>query len=108
MPAYSHKEVIGFDISVYEALAVNVFYTANHLVRQHKNRFNCEPSGAEIEKVFQGRTQKVHNQHVVFAFLAIPSETKGESISHLKSTKSQQHFLLPIKYSYSPRLGLKP
>lgn len=48
----AHEEVVGFDISVDEALGVDVLYAADHLVRKHQDCFCCEASRAEVEEVF--------------------------------------------------------
>lgn len=49
VPSNPHKEIIWFDVTMDERFAMNVFNTTDHLIGQHKNRLNCESSGAKIE-----------------------------------------------------------
>ncbi len=72
----AHQEVVGLDVPMDEVLVVDVFDASDHLVSQHQHRLHGESSGAEVEEVFQRGTKKVHHQHVVVAFGAVPSEKK--------------------------------
>ena len=73
MSANSHKEVVGFDVSVDEVLVMNEFNATYHLVGQHQHRFHGEPSGAEIEQILQGGTQQIHDQDIVVPFWTVPA-----------------------------------
>jgi hypothetical protein len=44
MPSNAHQEVVRLDISMDETLAVNVLYTTDHLISQHKDRLNSKPT----------------------------------------------------------------
>lgn len=74
MSADAHQEIVGLDVPVYERLAVDVLYTADHLISEHQYGFYRETARAKVEQVLQRRTQQIHNQHVVFLLLAIISE----------------------------------
>lgn len=70
--ADAHEKVIGLDVAMNEGLAVDIFDSADHLVRQHQDRFDREAARTEVEQVLERRPQEVHDEHVVVAFLAVP------------------------------------
>lgn len=78
VPADTHQEVIRLNISVDERLAVDVFDSADHLIGQHENGFDGEASRAEIEEVLERGTQQVHDENVMFLFLAIIPEKRKD------------------------------
>lgn len=47
----SYQEVVGFNVSVQEAIHMNILYTLQHLDRQHQHRFVGELASTVLEKV---------------------------------------------------------
>jgi len=66
----ANEEVVGFDIAVNEILLVNGLNTRKHLLGNHDNRLNGEPSATVIEKILKGRTEQVDHENVVETLLA--------------------------------------
>ena len=76
MSSNAHQEVVWLDISMDKTFAVNVFYTANHLISQHKDCLNSKPPRTEVEQIFEWWAQQIHDQDIVFSLQAVPSEWK--------------------------------
>ena len=48
------EEIVGLDVTVQEVAGMDKLNTLEHLIGQHKHRFEAELSLAIIEKIFQG------------------------------------------------------
>ena len=59
-----HEEIVGLDISVDEAFAVNVLYPGDELVGEEQHRFQTESSRAKVEQVLQTWPEQLHDHHV--------------------------------------------
>lgn len=57
---------------------VDVLDTGYKLVGEEQNRFQCELSIAEVEKIFQAGTQQVHDHGIVATFRTKPTH-KGNA-----------------------------
>lgn len=53
----SHQKIVWLNISMDEVLVVNKLNATNHLICEHEDRLHCESPRAEIEKVFEARSQ---------------------------------------------------
>lgn len=73
----AHEEVVGLDVSVDEVFVVNKLDAAYHLVGKHQHRLHGEPSGAKVKEIFEGGTQKVHDEDVVVALGAVPPDVRN-------------------------------
>jgi len=61
----SNEEVIGFDVTVDEALLMDEFDALEKLVCDHQDSLNRELSTTKLEKIFETRTKKIHNKNVI-------------------------------------------
>ena len=59
-----------------EVLGVYVLYPRDKLVCEEQDRFQAEPSRAEVEEVLEAWSQEVHHQHVVVAFNTKPPDVR--------------------------------
>jgi len=63
-----------------EVALVHVLQTGNHLISEHADSLEGELARAELEQVFKGVAQQLHNQRFVVAFNAKPvdvGDTRG-------------------------------
>jgi len=74
VPTNSHHKVVRLDVAMDEVFAVHVLDAADHLVGQHQHRLHRKTAGAEIEEVLKTRTEQLHNEYVVVANLAKPTD----------------------------------
>ena len=72
--ADTHEEVVGLDVTVDEALGVDVLDAADELVGQQEDGLEGEFAVAEVEEVLEGRSEQVENHGVVVALGAEPSD----------------------------------
>ena len=70
--AVAYQEVIGFHVPVNEVIIVQEFESLDHLVSDHERRLNCEFTLAEVERVFETRTEQVHDHRIVVALYPKP------------------------------------
>ena len=68
---HTHQEVLGFDVSMDDTLGMHIFQTMNELVGEDQHGFERELATAEVEQVFQTRSQKIKHHRVIFAFRLI-------------------------------------
>ena len=68
-----HQEVVRLDITVYEALGMDVLNTADELIGEQEDGLEGELAVAEVEEVFEGRAEQVEHHGVVVALGAEPS-----------------------------------
>jgi len=52
-----------------------------NLISKHEDCFHCESSVAEVEKVFEWWTKKVHDKYIVVLLLSIPPDAVGHTNS---------------------------
>lgn len=74
----AHEEVVGLDITVDEALGVDVLDTADQLVGQQEDGLEGEFAVAEVEEILEGRSEEVEDHGVVVTLGAEPSN-KGNA-----------------------------
>ena len=72
--ADAHEEVVGLDITVDEALGVDVLDAADQLVGQQEDGLEGEFAVAEVEQVLEGGSEQVENHGVVVTLGAEPSD----------------------------------
>jgi hypothetical protein len=83
--ADAHEEVVGLDVTVDEALGVDVLDAADQLVGQQQDGLEGEFAVAEVEEVLEGGSEQVENHGVVVALGAEPpdegnADTAGERL----------------------------
>lgn len=76
--ANAHQEVIGLDISVDEALCVDVLDSGDELVGEEEDGLEGELAVAKVEQVFQGGAEKVNDHGIVVALGSEPAD-KGNA-----------------------------
>lgn len=79
----THQEVVGLDISVNEALGVDIFDTRDELIGEQEDSFQGELAVAEVEKVLQAGTKKI-NYHGIVVTLGSEPTDKGNANSARK------------------------
>ena len=60
----ANQEVIRLDVSVDDALFVDLLDTADQLDSDHEDSLEIEVALARLEQVFERRSQQVHHHHV--------------------------------------------
>ena len=60
----ANQEVIRLDVSVDDALFVDLLDTADQLDSDHQDSLEIEVALARLEQVFERRSQQVHHHHV--------------------------------------------
>jgi hypothetical protein len=75
--ADAHEEVVRLDITVDEALGVNVLNTADELVGEQEDSLEGEFAVAEVEEILEGRAEKVKDHGVVVTLGAKPSDERN-------------------------------
>ena len=68
---HTHQEILRLDVSMDDALGMDIFETVKELVDEHQHSLERELATAEVEKVFQTRPQKIKHHRVIFAFRLI-------------------------------------
>jgi len=76
--ADAHEEVVGLDVTVNEALGVDVLDAADELVGEQEDGLEGEFAVAEVEEILEGRSEQVEHHGVVVTFGAEPSD-KGNA-----------------------------
>ena len=71
MLPHPYQEVFGFDISIDNALGVDIFETTDKLVGEYQYGLERELAAAAVEKVFQTRAQEINHYRVIFIFRLI-------------------------------------
>ena len=71
--ANAHEEVVRLDITVDEALGVDVLDAGDKLVGQQEDGLEGEFAVAEVEEIFEGGAEQVEDHGVVVALGAEPS-----------------------------------
>jgi len=72
--ASAHQEVVGLDIAMEEVLGVDVFNTGDHLVSKHEGSLEGELAAAEVEEIFERRSEEINDHDVVVTFNTIPPD----------------------------------
>lgn len=72
--ANPHQEIVRLDVTVDEALGVDVLDTRDELIGEQQHGLEGEFAVAEVEEVFQGRAEQVQDHGVVVAFCAEPAD----------------------------------
>ena len=83
--ANAHQEVVWLDVTVDEALRVDVLDAGNELVGEEEDGLERELAVAEVEEVFERWAEQVEHHSVVVTFRAEPSyerdaNTAGEGL----------------------------
>lgn len=63
--AEADQEVVRFYVPVEETLLMDVFNSLQHLNAYHQGGLECELAPTVLEQMLKGRSQQVHDQHVV-------------------------------------------
>ncbi len=71
MLPHTHQEILRLDVSMDDTLGMNVFKTVKELVDEHQYGLQRELAAAEVEKIFQTRSQKIKHHHVILRFSLI-------------------------------------
>lgn len=66
----TNEEVVWLDVTIDEMFFVDCLYPRKHLLRNHHNRLDGEPSAAMIKKVFKRGTEEIDNEDVVETLLS--------------------------------------
>lgn len=72
--ADTHEEVVGLDVTVDEALSVNVLDAADQLVGEQEDGLEGEFAVAEVEEILEGGAEEVENHGVVVTLGAEPPD----------------------------------
>jgi len=72
--ADAHEEVVGLDVTVDEALGVNVLDAADELVGEQEDGLEGEFTVAEVEEILEGGAEQVENHGVVVTLGAEPPD----------------------------------
>ena len=88
-----------------------------NLISKHEDCFHCESSVAEVEKVFEWWTKKVHDKYIVVLLLSIPPDAVGhtkqqqqhQSIAHLNEVSHTTHSAKKVKVAHTrlPSVGFR-
>jgi hypothetical protein len=76
--ADAHEEVVRLDITVDEGLGMDVLNAGDQLVGKEKDGLQGELSVAEVEEVFQGRSEEVEDHSIVITLGTEPAD-KGDA-----------------------------
>lgn len=76
----AHQEVVGFDIAVDEGFGMDVLNPGNELICKKQDSLQGEFAVAEVEEIFQTRSQKVEYHSIVVTFCSKPAN-KGNADS---------------------------
>lgn len=79
--ANAHQEVVWLDITVDEALCVDVLDSADELVCQKKDGLQGEFSVAEVEEIFKRWTKQIEDHGVVVTFCTKPTHERDADAS---------------------------
>jgi len=71
MLLHTHQEVLRLNISMDDALGMDILQTIDELLGEHKHGFKRELTAAEVKKVFQTRAQKFKHHHVILRLVLI-------------------------------------
>ena len=71
--ANAHQEVVGLDVTVDEALGVDVLDTRDELVGKEKHGLKRELAVAEVEEVLERWTEQIEHHGIVVTLCAEPS-----------------------------------
>jgi hypothetical protein len=66
----AYQKVVWLDVAIDQRFVVDRLHASNHLFCGHTNGLDAELAAAEIEEVFQVRTQEVDDENVVEALLS--------------------------------------
>jgi hypothetical protein len=72
--ADTHEEVVGLDVTVDEALGVDVLDAADQLVGEQEDGLEGEFAVAEVEEILEGGAEEVEDHGVVVALGAEPPD----------------------------------
>jgi hypothetical protein len=75
--ADAHEEVVGLDVTVDEALGVDVLDAADELVGEQENGLEGEFAVAEVEEILEGGAEEVEDHGVVVTLGAEPSDERN-------------------------------
>jgi hypothetical protein len=75
--ADAHEEVVGLDVTVNEALGVNVLDAADELVGEQEDGLEGEFAVAEVEEILERGAEKVEDHGVVVTLGAEPSDERN-------------------------------
>lgn len=75
----ANEEIIRLHVSMNEVIVVQELKSLDHLVSNHKSSFYCEFALAEVEGVFQTRTEQVHDHGVIVALDTKPMDSRDSS-----------------------------
>ena len=68
---HTHQEILRLDVSMNDALGMDIFETVKELVDEHQHSLEREFATAEVEKVFQTRPQKIKHHSIVLTLRLI-------------------------------------
>ena len=75
--ADAHEEVVGLDVTVDEALGVDVLDAADELVGEQEDGLEGEFAVAEVEEILEGGAEEVEDHGVVVTLGAEPSDERN-------------------------------
>jgi hypothetical protein len=75
--ADAHEEVVGLDVTVDEALGVDVLDAADELVGEQEDGLEGEFAVAEVEEILKGGAEEVEDHGVVVTLGAEPSDERN-------------------------------
>ena len=75
--ADTHEEVVGLDVTVDEALGVDVLDAADQLVGEQEDGLEGEFAVAEVEEILEGGAEEVEDHGVVVTLGAEPSDERN-------------------------------
>lgn len=62
-----------------EVLGVYVLYPRDKLVCEEQDRFQAEPSRAEVEEVLEARTKQFHDHYIEVTFRTAPFDGRDSN-----------------------------
>lgn len=68
MLPHTQQEVLRLDVTMDDALGMDVFETVKELIGEHQHGLEREFAAAVVEKIFQTRPQEIEHHRVVFTF----------------------------------------
>lgn len=68
---HTHQEILRLDVSMNDALGMDIFETVKELVDEHQHSLERDFATAEVEKVFQTRPQKIKNHSIILTLRLI-------------------------------------
>ena len=68
---HTYQEILRLDVSMNDALGMDIFETVKELVDEHQHSLEREFATAEVKKIFQTRPQKIKHHSIIFTLRLI-------------------------------------